>query len=61
MIDWKFRIKRDAPSVVVSLRGKDQWWVHYRRDRWPYGSILHTIEDAYWKACEMHASRTPSL
>jgi hypothetical protein len=58
VINWTFRIKRDAPSVVVSIRKDGQYWVHYRGDRWPYGSLWRDLEGAYWKACEMHASHT---
>jgi hypothetical protein len=55
-IDWKFRIKRDAPNIVVTKLKDGDYWVHRRKDRKPYGSILHSIDDAYWKAVEMEAS-----
>ena len=56
-MDWKFRIKRDAPDIVVTARKGGDYWVHQRKDRWPYGAIERTIEDAYWKAVDMQPKR----
>lgn len=52
-MDWRFRIKRDAPDIVVSQRKDGDFWVHRRGDRWPYGKLEVSLEKAYWTAVGM--------
>jgi hypothetical protein len=52
-VNWKFRIKRDAPSIIVTARKGGDYWVHYRGECWPYGCIVPSLEGAYWEAVRM--------